>query len=50
MSEHEWAVEPAPCHNCRHGWHALPCLDCFCETSCLAAALIIPPNIVLGAD
>jgi hypothetical protein len=48
----EWHSEPAPCphRDCRHSWHALPCVDCFCETSCLAPTLIIPSNICLGAE
>ena len=43
-----WRGEPAPCHNCEHQWHSIGCADCFCETSCLAPTLIIPPNIILG--
>ena len=45
----EWEANPATCKHCApHQWHALVCADCFCETSCLAATLIIPAHIELG--
>ena len=44
----EWSTEPHGCGNCAHQWHAVACMDCFCETSCLAPVLVIPTNITLG--
>ena len=46
----DWHVEAPLCKHCQHPWHGIACADCFCETSCLAPTLIIPPNITLGAD